>query len=348
MANEGYALWFAELKSPTPEDRRADRSTDPKLLSGFWKILGARTKIDWPLSIWSDQGQDATIFQIGRRVMNTVDHQTEWQEFAAQSWLNTVAVTQAEWDKALSTGWWSDGKVARSMSAEERMGLELPSGGNAPPLEESLADQIQSVADSASIEVTDQASADKAAGILDRLRLLLGKAEDARKEAKAPILLAGREIDAHWNGISEPGTMAKTVLEKRVKAWLLAEQKRIAAERKAAEDAERQRLADEETARRAQEAQQQGLPEPDPVKPEEVTPPPPAAPVERPRASSTYGRATGLRKVKRGQIDDLVVFVSALAEMKHAELIELAQKLADRAAKAGVPVRGMQIVEVLE
>lgn len=354
MANEGYALWFAELKSPTPEDRRADRSTDPKLLSGFWKILGARTKIDWPLSIWSDQGQDATIFQIGRRVMNTVDHQTEWQEFASQSWLNTVAVTQAEWDKALSTGWWSDGKVARAMSAEERSGMELPSGGNAPPLDESLADQIEAAASTAkALEVTDQTSADKATGILDKLRLLIRKAEAERVTEKAPILEEGKRIDDRWATIKAPGLESGEALEKRRKAWLKKEQDRLdaiaAAETKRRQDearAEAQRIADEENARRALEAEELGQVPAETVKAEEIEVP--IVPVEAPRAKAgtAFGRASGLKKGRVGVITDKAKFIAAISGFP--DFTEFLDAKVAKLAKANVLLDGMTIREELQ
>lgn len=349
-----YDLWYRELASPTPEARRADRPTDRLYINGFWRMDGARTKPSWPVAIWTDVEKDGeaktdTIFQIGRKVQNTFEHPAEWAEFTENGWLKCVAVSESDWHQALGTGYWpSDNKPARQMTEEEKLGVEVQTGGNNAPVEELLADQISGLAEllEKTAEPASNEDASLLAGRLDKMRLLLKKADDARVVEKEPYLQGGREVDARWKAVAQPGDTAYAAATARQKAWLRKEQARIVAEGLA----ERKRLQDEADRQRQEivDAEKaKGVPE---AVAEASAPVIEVAPVEAPRAtaSSAFGRASGLRKVKRGHIDNMAEFVTALAEIKHPELLTLAQKLADRAAKAGVPIKGMTIKEELE
>jgi hypothetical protein len=387
-----YLLWKSELQTPTTEDRRADRPTDPQKLSGFWRINAAKTKPDYPVAIWTEEGQGATIFQIGRKIMNTVEHDTEWHEFVAGSWLDCTAVTKADWSQALDTKFWPDGKPAMRMTDEEKMGIDVTPGDNNAPVSETLAEQIAALVEKAKAmpEPTTQAQADAATGILDKLRSLLRLAEAERVAEKEPHLEAGRAVDAKWSNIMSPAKDAGAELDARRKAYLRKEQQRlddIAAEetRKRQEEARRaaqaererlQREADERAAeerRRRQEeaaakaaeaaaandaAERQRLEDEAKaaeeaaanVQAEEVAEPEveEVAPVEAERATAgtAYGRNSGLKKVKRGRITDMVAFLTANAD--NSDIKELAQKIANRLAKAGHAVAGMTIEEVRE
>lgn len=361
---DGYDLWRNERVALTPEDRRADRPTNPAHMLGFWRIVGAKTKPDYAVSIWARSPADeVVIFQIGRKKMATDENPVEWEEFTAGGWLDCVPVTKDDWSIALDTGLWPDGKPARKLTDDEKAGIAAGSGGNNPPRDEALADQIKNLAETieATAEPKTQDEANDLSGLLDRMRSLLKLAEAERVKEKEPHLQAGRDVDARWKEITGPGSVAYDEAEKRRKAFLRKEQSRldaIAAEetRKRQEEAraeqERIRREAEEAARKEAEAAgmseaeiDRHVAETEPDVPEIAV-----APVEPERATagSAYGASRGLKKVKRGRIDDAKVFAAALVEIKHPDLMELLGRLADRAAKAGMAQPGMTIIETLE
>lgn len=315
MADE-YSHWRAELGSTEPVDHH---NVDTEM-SGFWRMDGARTKPSWPVAIWKEAGKDATIFQIGRKQpMNSTEHATEWAEFIGNGWLWCRAVTKVDWSAALATGFWpGDNKPSRQVTEEERLGIDVSTGGNNPPLDESLADQIKALADilEATPEPPNQDSANKLSGNLDKMRGLLKLAEAQRIAEKEPWLIGEREVDAKWKAVKAPGEDAGVKAEARRKAFLKKEQDRLdaeaAAERKrlqAIADAENARIREENKKLREEaEARRQAdiaalppgimasAPEPEPELIPEV-----AAPVvetARAVAGAAYGRASGLKKVK--------------------------------------------------
>ena len=74
----------------------------------------------------------------------------------------------------------------------------------------------------------------------------------------------------------------------------------------------------------------------------------PEVETKRATAGGAYGTNRGLKKVKRGKITDHGKFAAALVAIKHKDLLELLQQLANRAAKAGMPVDGMEIEDAYE
>ena len=341
-----FSLWRAERETPTPEERRLDRPTDPKLMGGYWRVIRAKTRHDTPVMVWTKDGEGASIFQRNATRYDTENNADKWQEFIDKDWLKCIAVTKAEWASAIETGFWSDGKPARQMSTDEKLGIDTQSGSNDAPIIESLADQIATLADKAEkAKVTDQASADAATGILDRLRALLQKAEAERVAEKEPFLQGGRDVDAKWKVVREPGLTAGEALEARRKAWLRAEQAKLDAEAAA----ERKRLADIADAERkklAEEAAAKGEEAPPP----EVVPEP-VVETKRATAGTTYGRASGLRKTKVAKIVNLAMLVNYLlfreGEQPDADALAYFQKRADGAARGGAPLPGVKIEEEL-
>ena len=332
-----YRYWRAELASPGSQSRdTADTPTD-----GFWRAQAAKTKPDYPVAIWHE-GEVETI-KIGRRQFDG-GSTAEGHDFRDGTWQHCVAVTKEIYDAAVDTGFWPDGKPARKMSDEERMGIEVGGGDNAPSTEDSLGDQIASLADiiNNTDEPKTQDEANALAGRLDKMRALLKLAEAARVKEKEPDLQGGREVDAKWQAIGQPGGDAYRDGEAKRKAFLKKEQARLDAE---AEERRKQQQAEIEAqqAAAAAEAAERGEPVPAATPAAAVVPP---AEPQRARAGSTFGRATGLRKVTRAKITDIGKLLQALST--HKEMIEFAQTLANRAAKAGIPLDGMEIEEVME
>lgn len=361
--NDGYDLWRDERDDLTPEHERMNRGGDPRQMLGYWRIIGARTKPDYPVSIWAQPGADVVIFQVGRNKMDTQTNATDWEEFLSNGWLKCVPVTRLEWAAALEHGYWDDGKMSRVLTEKEKAGIAGGSGGNNPPLDETLADQIKALAEriEATAEPQTQDEANRLSEMLDRMRSLLKMAEAERVKEKEPHLQAGRDVDARWKAITGPGSVAYDEAEKRRKSFLKREQARLDAEaaaetRRLVEAAkakqERIRREAEEAARK--QAEEAGLSEADVdrhvAETEPDLPEIAVAPVEPVRAvaGGAHGIARGLKKTKRGRIDDAKAFASALVEIRHPDMMELLGRLADRAAKAGMAQPGMTIIETLE
>lgn len=344
-----YTLWRAELKETTPEDRRGDRTTLPHQMVGFWRICAAKTKPDFPVAIWQDAGQDAVIFQIGRRIQNTVEHADEWHQFTESSWLKCIAVTQADWAAALDNGEWGDGKPSHRRTAAEAAGVSDPGDNNAPQ-EDALADQIAALADTlnAAKEPTTQAEADALTEKLDRMRSLLKLAEAERVKEKAPILQQGKEIDAKWQTVGEPGGNAYRVADERRKAYLRKAQAKldaIAAEETRRRREEAEAAAREEAERLADEARRNGE-----IAPVVEVIVPEVAPVEaeRAKAGGAFGRSSSLRKVNVGVIEDAAKLATHFVTTKDADFMEYLQKRVSAAARAKVTLPGTSIKEELQ
>lgn len=286
-----YKLWHAELKATTPEDRRADRTTEPSEMSGFWRINGARTKPDYPVAIWTAEGKTATIFQIGRKMMSTETHPKEWQDFIDSSWLKCTAVYQARtektppdaetWSEALDTGRWKDGKPSREVTAAEKADI-IPTtpaekGGNAPldengdPIDEFWL-QIKEglAADAEALKelgpITSLEIANKAAAILERMSARGTQGEARRKAEKKPHDDAAALVQAKWTPILNPASALVIETKRLIVAFSKAEEARLKREAEAARKAEEARLAKEaadklaaEEAERAKQAEAMGM-----------------------------------------------------------------------------------------
>lgn len=366
-----FALWKRERTNPMPVEDRQQRTTDAQLMLGYWRIEGARTKADYPVAISQADGQESVTVQIGRfqTPTTTDDPAAEWDQFITGSWLKCRAVTYEEWGRAMDLGQWDDGKAAGK--ADDKRDDDA---GNAAPTEERLRDEIAALAEviEKQGEPKDQAAADKLAGDLDRMRALLKEAEAERTKEKAPVIQAGKDIDARWSNVSGPGKLAYDAGENAKRAFLKkeTERKRREAEeenrrREEAAAAERKRIADEEAERlrkmaadRAAEAEEGDEPPDVPTEDEiaaraaevaaAAVAPVEKVEAERPVAGSAFGTRRGLKKVKKGKINDAEVFAVALVKIKHGEVMDLLQALANRAAKAGMPQPGMEIIEVEE
>ena len=156
-------------------------------------------------------------------------------------------------------------------------------GGNEPPLTEQLIEetaeftkrvkQLESNAEKAT--ATNDETAQKATLLAGLMKDVLGEIDKAREDRKRPFLVAGRQVDAHFNGIA--GLLATTDTKgklvsgplfkvlglvdeyrRKKEAEAAAERRRLEEEarkqREAAEVAERAWLAAEERERQAAEA----------------------------------------------------------------------------------------------
>lgn len=369
-----YTLWRFELKAPTAEDRRADRATDPQAMSGFWRIHSARTKPDWPVAIWTDDGQENTVFQIGRKVMRTDTHAKEWDDFVSSTWLKCTAVTQADWDAALTSGQWGDGKPSREPTAAERADI-IPTtpaeqGGNAPvdengdPVDEFWL-QIKQGLESgiAQVEtlgpITTLEIANKGAAIVERMRALGTEGEAKRKAEKKPHDDAAAAVQAKWKPVLEPASAAIQSLVAAIDKFKRAEEARLKREAEEAARKERERIAKieadriaAEEAERAKQAEQMGM-EHQAMSEDEIAAEAAASAAEQvaaaPQVSTTvrvgtaHGRGVSKATVWGGKIVDVDVFFQAVKE--YPDVQGALQKVADRLGRAKAIVPGYERIE---
>lgn len=366
-----YELYKAELAEPTPADKRSDVRMDfinshpndaAEHLSGFWRIVGSKMKADYPVAIYTQEGH--TVFAIGAEKRPMVADDTTpiesredkkspadlWFDFTTGGWLKCLAVTRKDWDIACDTKFWPDGKPARLMSQEEKLGISTEqSGGNAAPVEETLADQIEALADKLNevAEPTTQEQADALTGDLDRMRALLKRADTERETEYRPHKKAADAVSQKWADIMKPGQDAGTSAEAKRKAYL----KKVQAALDAAAEAERKRLAKEAEDKRkaaeaaAQEAAAKGEEPPPVVEPEPV----PVVEAKRASAGTSFGRQSGLKRVKVGKIVNLQQMIAAMlfddSKEPDADLMAYLQERANKAAKGGFPLPGTRIDE---
>jgi hypothetical protein len=191
--------------------------------------------------------------------------------------------------------------------------------------------------------------ADRAAVWSKRLAAIAKKATDQHKVEKQPHLDAGRTVDEKWRPIREGADELSKKLKRHLDDWL-REQDRIERERqaKAREEAERIRREAEDAARKAAEVEQA---------PEAER----AAALDRARklqdeardaerdaearnaAAGRTGAKVALRTFVSAEITDYDALVAALKD--RPEVRDVVQSLANRAAKSGVDLPGMKIVE---
>lgn len=339
-----WRYWRTELAAPGTQPR--NEVTVP--IAGYYRADGAKSKPSWPVAVWYDD--DGTPHhKVGN---NQKDGHDEFSMFLTDAtWARCVAVTHDQYLIAMDTGRWpGDGKHARNMTEAELHDIDLAPGDNAAPVEDTIEEQIAAaVAKADAIKVIKNEDEARVANELAaKLKLLFDMGDTERIKEKRSHDEAAAAVQAKWLPIINPASTARDRLVGKdgvVKRWLKAEQARIdeeARQARIAAQAEADRIQ-QENEKAAAEAADKGEAAPAPIPAPE---PPPAAEPQRARAGSTFGRATGLRKVTRAKITDIGKLLQALST--HKEMIEFAQTLANRAAKAGIPLDGMEIEEVME
>ncbi|WP_306049283.1 hypothetical protein [Oceaniradius stylonematis] len=183
--------------------------------------------------------------------------------------------------------------------------------------------------------ITTKEAADKVGIWTTRVRKLGSRADDQRKVEKQPHLDAGRAVDDRWRELTDLAKEVTADLKDALKPYL-QEQRRQEQERarEAAEEAERKR----QEAMRAEndEAREKAL---EAAKEAEESAKPMNAQAGR------TGAKVSIRVQKVGIVTDYQKAATALADMKHPDMIKLIDQLANRAAKNAMPFDGMEIKE---
>lgn len=191
-------------------------------------------------------------------------------------------------------------------------------GGNAPPSaeHETLGAELDEEARQveawlAGRTIESQADADRVEAWTTHLGKLRRRAEEAHRAEKAPILEQGRAIDARWKPIADRASDLVRRLKAAVTPFLA---KREAEKREAAGAA----IASGQAVTRAD---------------------------TKAATSGTHGKRVSLRTVKTARVTDFRAAVSYLVEQENAELRELVQTIANRIAKAGANMPGVEVTE---
>lgn len=341
---QSWLYWKADLASPGTLNRDI---TDPGC--GFWRQRSAKTKPDYPIAIWFE---DEPVVKVGNKVTRGQDALLEF--LSGSTWLNAVAVPHIDYLSAMENGKWPiDGKPARKMDEAERHDIDISEGDNAAPVEETLADQIATLAEKidATAEPTTQDQANALSGLLDKMRALLKLAEVERVKEKEPHKTAAEQVDAKWREVKTPGEQAGIAGEARRKAFLRKEQARldaIAAEERRKQqaiiDAENERIR-QENAQREADAAEKGEDTPAALVPEITAP---AAEAPRATAGGTFGRSTGLRKVTVVDQVDAAVLAQHFIDGKDADFISYLTDRAKKALRGKITLPGVTTKEELQ
>ncbi len=101
---------------PTRDNPGIQRRDTDQPIDGFWRVMGAKTKHDLPAAVWRQEGHDHVVIQIGRQQPMVV-HESgpEVMKFIGGSFVSCAAVRKADWDMALASGFWPDGRPSRDV-----------------------------------------------------------------------------------------------------------------------------------------------------------------------------------------------------------------------------------------
>lgn len=214
-------------------------------------------------------------------------------------------------------------------------------------IRQELSGEAEMAAEFLGSEIKTQADADKAGIWAKRLSDLSKRADNHRVVEKEPHLIASRAVDDKWR---DPIAQAKewaAKLKKHVEPFLIAQRRaEEVRQRKAREEAEAARRAAAEAARKAQESEgndAEAARESERLA-AQAKQAEQEAEARRVNAGRTGARVS-VRVEKVGVVTDYAKAAAALVAMNHKDLIETIDKLAQRAAKAGMPFDGMEVQE---
>ncbi len=218
-------------------------------------------------------------------------------------------------------GWPNHAEVAEVSSnmpsdPHSQMGLELAD------LEERAVAAIQA-------GVSTQDEADKLAHLREKIALVGKRAEALRVEEKRPHKEAGDAVQAKWVPLVDRTVAAVKSIRTCLTGFLARKEAaalKVAEEKRAEEQALREAVAEQ-------------LGDGDLQLVETVAPP-----VKPVGAGGIEGKRTGLGTVRTAKIVDMDELFAAIRE--HEDVLELFQKIADRAARAKMPLPGTEVVEV--
>lgn len=288
-----------------------------------------------PVAIWVDEDTGNWVaYRAGREV----DPGEAW------NFCRTHPITREAYDRAMDGNGFED---------EPPLATIGDNSGSDDPFEaiaQELAGEKELAEEFLRSPVKTQADADKAGIWAKRLSDLAKRADTLRVAEKEPHLAASRAVDDKWRAPVGEAKDLSVALKHHVEPFLIAKKREEEARaRKAAEEAAALRRKAEEEARAASALQQNAA---DAEKAEQrrqellrqAQEAEKAAEVKNAQAGRT-GAKVSIRTEKVGVVTDYAKAASALVAMHHKDLIEIIDKLAQRAAKAGMLFDGMEVRE---
>lgn len=320
-----WAWWQAALEGnigPMHEGQPEQGYYRTRFKGGQWE----------PVALWFENGEWHAMR--GERMVDPAD---TW------NFCRTHPVSYEAYQKAIEGAGWDDEPPAPSI------GHNLPADPfDALKLEYEAEKEQAEAFMRTPIKTQDQA--DKAAIWSKRLATIAKKATDQHKVEKQPSLDEGRRVDDKWRGLKEDPAELSKKLKRHMDAYL-QEQARIERERQEAARREEERLRREaeEASRKAAEADHQSEVERqaaiDRARQLEQEAAAKAKEAEAKNASAgRTGARVSLRTFVEPNITDYDALLMALKD--RPEIREVVESLAKRAAKSGVSLPGMEIIEV--
>lgn len=321
--SDKYAYWRNAL------DGKFGPVHDGDPQSGYYRQTIAKYNIDRPVAIWEHEG---------RMVAKAGFHDKPKEVDAGEIWTSVCQnpITSGTYEKAYQSGAFEDtiatATIGHNQSADPREALAIELEG-----EKEIAEQFLKT------PINDDDAADKAAAWSKKFQIISKKADDQRKVEKQPHIDAGAAVDAKWNPIRDDAKDLSNRLKRHIDPYL---QKKQAEERerqrKAQEEADRKRREAEEAARKAQEAAVDD--EAAKAEAERLLQEAEAAEkatAERNAQAGRTGAKVSLRTFTFAEITDYDALIGAIKN--NPEVKELAERLANAAARAGNPLPGTEI-----
>jgi len=182
-------------------------------------------------------------------------------------------------------------------------------------------------------EITTQDQADQVGSWVKRLTRLGSEVKDAHKLEKDPHLSAGREVDDKWRDLKPAFKDLADHLRRHADAWMIAQKRAKEAEvnKKLAEAAKLDEEADKATVDQHEDLKQKAA---DKRKDAQTL-------AKKGTTAGRTGAKMSVREVTVGTVEDYDK--AHMAFKDHPEMKNLITRLAQQAAKAGVPVDGVKI-----
>ena len=367
MSDPQFDYWRSEIArveaggEPIDEHRPGNEAAS---ISGYWRVLAAKLKTDWPVIVQRRNGEELYTIQWGGgrpKVMT----EAEADEFTNNTFLKCKAVRRLDWTAAVERGEWQDGKRAIPQTDEEKHDIipDTPTseGGNNPVDEETgeevdafwlqiktkLEAQIAKGKAIGKIDSLEKANA--AAAVRDAIREIGALGEKRRKEEKEPHDKAAAAVQAKWVPVLSPASTLAADLLASIDKFQRDERARIEREERERIRRETEERLKREADERAAAAAKEGQPAPPVPTDDDIAaqalqaaadaPVEVAKPVVQ---GSAFSKATSKAKVARGKIVDLGKLAAHFVEQKDEDFIAYLQKRVDGAYRVKLTLPGTE------
>lgn len=345
-----YNWWLSALENKEAIGSEALPIHESEPQTGFYRMKDKDGGDMIPVAIWYSEGVLKT--KVGDRVFNG-DEGIHFWTFCCRE-----PRTYEDYKEALSGKGWPDSPPEkRTVEAKQEPVKEdlAPMGHNLPddPHEALLMEyqgELEIAKELMAKPVEDQEAANKVSNFTKRVSALAKKANEQFAIEKRPLIDASKSCDDKWRDLREGTDSLVKKLKKHVETFLLAERrKEQERQRKAAEEAARVRAEAEAAQRKAAEEAAKGDEQDNNAAEEAERLKAEAEALEkemqaRKVSAGRTGAKISIREEKVAKITDFEKLLLSLKDRE--EIITLVQSLANRAARSGFDLPGMEITTV--